>query len=206
MSTMDHRRGFPSIAQRQRLNDRMLCKEYSAISISDGDLIGNTATAEIPESERGYSSLTEEERWHYHAYDYAWRRIFLENPNPTSPIDTTGKWYNPRLVDDAEQMLASHFRRKPQAKITPADEAAARRDYAAAGRFRAQDQARNAARNKIVGDGMLPDGSWSAEAKDFVTLCKKQIVANIRRFSDQNKQTTAEALKDLGVRASLENK
>lgn len=54
-----------------------------------------------------YTLLTDEERWHYHAYDYGWRRIYLNSRNDRSPIDKKGAWFNSALADDAEKMFRS---------------------------------------------------------------------------------------------------
>lgn len=63
----------------------------------------------------GYRHFTEDELWHWHAYDYGFRRAYFENLSATSPIDIEGKRYNTLLADRAELMfrevLAEHHRK-----------------------------------------------------------------------------------------------
>lgn len=55
--------------------------------------------------ESGYSVFTRDELWYYHSYDYGWRRVFLNQPAETSPIDEDGTWFNSLMVDRAEVMF-----------------------------------------------------------------------------------------------------
>lgn len=63
--------------------------------------------------------------------------------------------------------------------ITAADIAERNGDHDKAARFRAQDRERGLARWNIIGDGRNPDGSWSKEALDFVSLCVAQCRENL---------------------------
>lgn len=49
----------------------------------------------------GYSGFTDAELWHWHAYDYGWRRVYLRDEKPISPIDDSGLWYDGTLADAA---------------------------------------------------------------------------------------------------------
>ncbi len=75
------------------LKERVLLLEFSNIS------------GEIPIEKRGYNSFSEDEKWNYHAYDYAWRWHFLDIDDQSSPIDRQGKWHNPRLIGRVMRML-----------------------------------------------------------------------------------------------------
>jgi hypothetical protein len=52
-------------------------------------------------SDGGYGGFNESERWYYHAYDYAWRRMFLGQRNDQSPTDPDGTWLDIGLVEKA---------------------------------------------------------------------------------------------------------
>lgn len=54
-----------------------------------------------------YLSMTNAEKWDWHTGVYAFRRIHLgvHRDEHTSPVDTDGIWFNPHLVDAAEQQL-----------------------------------------------------------------------------------------------------
>lgn len=68
-----------------------------------------------------YSSLNDAEKYRHHAYDYGWRRVFLEDRNPWSPIDPMvkatrcGKFFQADLAATAERMF-----RAEQPKSLPA--------------------------------------------------------------------------------------
>ena len=42
--------------------------------------------------------LADDELWHWHAYDYGWRRVMLGDTRQTSPIDPQGSWWDAPLV------------------------------------------------------------------------------------------------------------
>jgi hypothetical protein len=46
--------------------------------------------------------LAEPDRWHWHAYDYGWRRVMLDEKVDQSPIDRYKRWFEPRLANVAE--------------------------------------------------------------------------------------------------------
>ena len=52
-----------------------------------------------PERGPGYFALTDHEKWQYHAYDYAFRRLALHDEN--SPIDPDRQWHDSALVEEA---------------------------------------------------------------------------------------------------------
>ena len=59
----------------------------------------------------GINNLSDTARWHYHAYDYGWRRVVLGQGAPNSPIDPEAKWFNGPLADRAEEMWRRFFNR-----------------------------------------------------------------------------------------------
>ncbi len=151
----------------------------------------------IPVNKRGYSSLSEEEKQHWHAYDYGWRRVFLNDHNRYSTVDVPiddmgrGKFFDPVSVRAAEQMYKARRPKRAEPQITPADEAAAKGDHERAARYRAQDRARAAAIALIEGDGKLPDGRWSPASQAFVTLCAQQARENLAEFEARQQQQAA---------------
>lgn len=60
--------------------------------------------------------LSTEERWHWHAYDYGWRRVIKSDRQPVSPIDPDGDWYDAALAQAAELYWRRRFN-----KPTPKD-------------------------------------------------------------------------------------
>jgi hypothetical protein len=58
----------------------------------------------------GFASLTEHQRWEWHADVYAFRRVTLgvSPEERRSPTDHQGKWFNATLIEIAE----SYYRRK----------------------------------------------------------------------------------------------
>lgn len=51
----------------------------------------------------GYSNLATEDKWHHHAYDYAFRRRVLNDWQESSPIDIQGLWFNLGLAESATE-------------------------------------------------------------------------------------------------------
>lgn len=46
--------------------------------------------------------LAEPDRWLWHAYDYGWRRVMVDDWEESSPIDSDGMWFDLRLANVAE--------------------------------------------------------------------------------------------------------
>jgi hypothetical protein len=59
----------------------------------------------------GYGNLTDDQRFAYHAYDYGWRRVALDDFSVTSPIDSKGVWFNASLATQAEAVWRRTFNR-----------------------------------------------------------------------------------------------
>ena len=206
MNTSSHLPVFPSRAHRNYLSEKLKAAGY------------NTANA-FPD---------ELQRWQHHAYDYGWRRVYMNNREPTSEIDPLGTFFVEDLATRAEQM----FRRPPAPpqRITPADRVEAEGDrlrhagndaeadaaYETAERYRAQDIARAAAKAHIIGSGRNPDGSPTKEAVDFVELGAAQARANASTWLGLNRRAVippgtgreaeqmGELQRTLGVRATEE--
>lgn len=64
----------------------------------------------------GYSKLTVEEKWRWHSYDYAFRRLALSDDN--SPIDPDRQWIDPAMIGEAEAIY--RFGRSPSGRSRPA--------------------------------------------------------------------------------------
>lgn len=58
-----------------------------------------------------FAVFTNDERAFWHAYDYGWRRVVLEDYTPTSPIDRDGLWYDGALAYAAELHYRAKFNR-----------------------------------------------------------------------------------------------
>lgn len=43
----------------------------------------------------------EEDRWRFHAYDYAWQKFYRQTEAATSPLDRDGDWFNEGLRNEA---------------------------------------------------------------------------------------------------------
>lgn len=84
--------GFPSFGDRDYLRDK--------VSLTRGT---------------GYSTLTDEEKRRYHAYDYAFRAICLDDRAKSSPIDEGGRWHDASMVAQAERMFRERGFRTPGA-------------------------------------------------------------------------------------------
>ena len=80
--------GFPSKMDRDRLRH--------AMRTASGSLEG----------------FNDEDRWRWHAYDYAWRHEELGDNRMFSPIDKDGVWYDQLLIDQAR-----HLFRKPPLRM-----------------------------------------------------------------------------------------
>ena len=63
------------------------------------------------------NKLSTADRWALHAYDYAFRRVYLHDYSGKSPIDQHGDWYNSRLAEDAERVYRPGQRPPPEDPI-----------------------------------------------------------------------------------------
>jgi hypothetical protein len=121
----------------------------------------------------GLAALHDEDRRQWHAYDYAWRRVRLNRPEPSAPIDPEGRWYHAQLVNLAVAMF------EPKARYHGTPEPITTGNVELNAHFRRQDRERLAMKAMIVGSGRRPDGSATEDAVDFVELCMVQIRENV---------------------------
>ena len=63
-------------------------------------------------TETGWKSLSEPEQWHWHAYIYAFRRVFMGDNSIVSPPDHRGEWFAPNLVESAEKMFRARMTKR----------------------------------------------------------------------------------------------
>lgn len=72
--------------------------------------------------------MRDDQLWHYHAYDYAWRRMIFGDQSDRSPADPDGKWFNSALVEAAQDIFRKLPRERPQGESAADREAAEYRD------------------------------------------------------------------------------
>lgn len=67
-----------------------------------------------------YGDLTDEEKWVWHAYDYAFRRVILGTPAgvTNSPCDPLGEWFDADAIAVVEDRLRRKHRRPVVFKFT----------------------------------------------------------------------------------------
>ncbi len=63
--------------------------------------------------------MSDEDRWRWHAYDYGWRRVMLDDFTKRSPIDDAGEWFNASGAREAELFFRRKFNR-PEKPSVPA--------------------------------------------------------------------------------------
>jgi hypothetical protein len=160
--------------------------------------------------DKGFNGrVTDEDLWAYHAYDYAWRRVALHSVQDHSPIDPERKWFNAKLVAEAE---GAGSRSKPRVESWRMRVAAAyrwayqRREVMPSGipesdprvqhlvqryddwhetEFAEQNRQLAAAKARIIGNGKNPDRTNSAEAIAYVELCSRIAGDNLRTFAER---------------------
>lgn len=72
----------------------------------------------------GISNLSTTDRWRYHAYVYAFRRVVQTSRDQTSPLDAQGVWYSAQMADRAERWYRTERFHQPS-RAEPAKYAAA---------------------------------------------------------------------------------
>jgi hypothetical protein len=167
-------------------------------------------------SKKGFKGRTsDQDLFWWHAYDYGWRRVVLQDRQDGSPIDPRRKWFNTDLAAEAEQYWSRKYGGPSKPKVeSPKMRVAAAYRWAMqhgeqippylhdsdprikdlvrrfeewrAAEFAEQDRERAAAKARIIGDGKNPDGTNRAEAIAFVELCCRQIRANMRGLFDRS--------------------
>src|SRR5258707_11488513 len=79
-----------------------------------------------------WKGLSLDERWRYHAYDYAFLRVRHGIDKRNYPLDPEGKWFNQALVQTAEQI----YQPRPKPVSEPVRQADIERDPELAAHFR----------------------------------------------------------------------
>ena len=57
------------------------------------------------EADGSIDLFTDEDRWRWHAYDYAWRFFYLGDDRKFSSIDKDGDWFSMPLFDLAKTIF-----------------------------------------------------------------------------------------------------
>ena len=57
--------------------------------------------------ERGWAALSFPEKWRWHAYTRAWRKLHYLGGNP---LDPKGEWWDRRLDEPAEVIVKLHMK------------------------------------------------------------------------------------------------
>jgi hypothetical protein len=142
----------------------------------------------LKESNFQWAGLTNAERWHYHAYDYAFLRVRHGIRNEFYPLDPDGKWFHVGLVDAAERIYRP--RSKPySAGVRPADTV---RDPELEAHLRAQDAERDALKRQVQIQGeRRANGDPTAEMLALMRCCARQAEANGRIFANRSKRAFA---------------
>jgi hypothetical protein len=126
-----------------------------------------------------WAGLTNAERWHYHAYDYAFLRARLGINNRWYPFDPDGKWYHEGLVGAAEGI----YRPRPKPQSAPIRRADVERDPELAAHFRRQDAERDALKRQVQVHGeRQPNGDPTPEMLAFMRCCGGQVKGNAERY------------------------
>lgn len=132
-----------------------------------------------------WAGLTNAQRWHYHAYNYAYLRIRHGLQSQSYPLDPDGKWFHAELAEAAERIYSP--RPAPYAaRIRPAD---TQRDPDLAALFERQDAERDALKFQVQVHGeRREDGSYTPEMKAFMDCCLRQATANEKAFSGRTRR------------------
>jgi hypothetical protein len=135
-----------------------------------------------------WAGLTSTQRWHYHAYDYAFLRIRHGIYDLSYPLDPQGLWFNATLVEAAERIYKP-LRRPYNAKVRPAD-VAGHPELSA--RLRAQDEERGALKWQVQVHGeRRTNGEPTSEILAFMACCVRQVEANGKIFASRSRKAFA---------------
>jgi hypothetical protein len=142
----------------------------------------------LKESNFQWTGLTNAQRWHYHAYDYAFLRVRHGLFNKFYPLDPDGKWFHINLIEAAECLYRP--RAKPySAPIRPADTV---RDPELAEHFRRQDAERDALKWQVQVHGeRQTDGEPTPEMLAFMACCVRQADASGKIFAARSRKAFA---------------
>jgi hypothetical protein len=140
----------------------------------------------LKDSNFQWTSLTDAERWRYHAYDYAFLRFRHEPQDAGYALDPHGKWFNEALVQAAERIYTPR-RPLPSEPIPRAD---VEPDTDLAAHFRRQDYERRPLKRQVQVHGeRRSDGSYTPEMQAFMECCVRQAVANGEIYKRRSRKT-----------------
>jgi len=57
-----------------------------------------------------WTSLTDAERWRYHAYDYGFRQAHFNDRSRFYPLDPDGRWYDEHYAKQTERFYRQGMR------------------------------------------------------------------------------------------------
>ncbi len=151
----------------------------------------------LKDSRFEWSALTNAERWHYHAYDYAFLRSRGDPQDAGYALDQHGKWFNEGLVQAVDRIYAKP--RPPLALST--SRADVESDPELAAHFRQQDDERSRLRLQVQVHGeRRQNGDLTPEMLAFMACCRRQVDANAdlyversrKRFRDESRMSRRE--------------
>ncbi len=139
----------------------------------------------MKDSKFEWSALTNAERWHYHAYDYAFLRSRGDPQDAGYALDQHGKWFHEGLAQAAEHIYAKP--RPPPAMST--SRADVEPDPELAGHFRQQDDERARLRLQVQVHGeRRPNGDPTPEMLAFMALCRQQVTVNADLYVERSRK------------------
>ncbi len=155
-----------------------------------------------------WTGLTLNERWEYHAYDYAFLRVQHGLDNHSYPLDPQGDWFNETMVQAAERIYQP---RKPLYTGEPVRPADTERDPELMAHFRRQDDERAPLKRQVQVQGeRMADGGPTPEMLALMRCCARQAEANAkifaqrsaRAFGPEGRMTQAEINAAMGASAT----
>lgn len=132
-----------------------------------------------------WTGLTLNERWEYHAYDYAFLRVRHGLDNRSYHLDPNGDWFNETMVQAAEQIYEPRKPLHSGASARPADTV---RDPTLALIFQRQDEERLPLKRQVQIHGeRLPNGDPTPEMLAFMQCCVRQAKVNMALFEKRQR-------------------
>ena len=140
-----------------------------------------------------WNVLTESDLWHYHAYDYGFRRVMLNDFSQDYPLDPHGRWFSALLAEAAEDFYRRKLKRpKPLYSSDPVRPADVERDPAKAAIFRRQDAERAPLKRAVQVHGERQEnGEPTPEMLAYMRCCAQQGAENLQMYSAHNRKAQA---------------
>jgi hypothetical protein len=125
----------------------------------------------LKEANFQWAGLTNAQRWHYHAYDYAFLRVRHGLTDRVYELDKAGKWFHEGLTEAAECI----YRPRPKPQNAPIQRADVERNPELAAHFRRQDAERDALKRQVQIHGeRTPIGDPTPEMEAYMRCCVRQ--------------------------------